>query len=244
MAATFVHGKGTRVYAGRRSLYPILTNAEYTVSVEAPDVTTFGDGDKNYLGGGQREGDVTFDGIYDGGSTETQKLLEDALGTTGLIPISYGPAGDATGARARLANVIPVGFNVQDLASDAVAVAMTVKPTSRNDFGVFLKPEAAVTSTGSSTAVDNAAASTGGAVGHLHLVSASTLTALVVKIQHSTNGSAWTDLITFTSATAETVQRSTVSGTIRRYVRETRSTFTGGAGKTVTHVVAFARRSI
>lgn len=243
MAPTFVHGKDARVYAGKRSIYTILQSFEMSQSVEAPDVTTIGQSDRAYLGGGPREADLTFDGIYDGGSTEAQKILEDALGSTTATVVTFGPNLTTIGRPARLAHGWPVGFGVQALAADAVKATASVKPTSRVDSGVFLLNETAKTSTATQTSVDGAAATTGGGVAHLHLVAQSTLTSYVVKVQHSSNNSSWSDLITFTAATAETFQRSTVSGTVKRYTRANISTFTGGAGKSVTAVVAFARRN-
>lgn len=244
MAPTFVHGRTARTYVGRRSLYSILQQIDYDVSVEAPDVTTFGDNDRDYLAGGQRLADMSFEGIYDGGSTEAQKILEDALGSTSYLSVTIAPSLTTIGAFARLAQAIPEGFAVTAMTDDAVRCSAALKGTSRFDRGVMLMNEAARTSTAALSSVDNAAASTGGGVAHLHLVAQSTLTSYVVKVQHSSNASAWSDLITFTDSTAETVQRSTVAGTVKRYTRANISTFTGGAGKSVTAVVAFARRPI
>ncbi len=246
MAPSFVHGKGARIYAGNKPIYTILQSIDVDHTCDTPETTVFGNGDRTYQSGGVREADMSFDGFYDGGSSEAQKLIEDALGSTAPTTITYGMGGAATGARARLVTTLPVGFGVQSMATDVVKVTASVKPTSRMDYGVFLLNETAVTTTGSSTAVsrDNGstAASSNGGVGHFHLIAQSTLTSLVVKVQHSSAAVSWADLITFTAATGITVQRSTVAGTVKRYVRATRSTFTGGAGKSVQAVVAFGRR--
>ena len=64
--------------------------------------------------------------------------------------------------------------------------------------------------------------STSGADLYLHLV-ANTLNAgsVTVKVQHSTNGSSWADLATFTSANFGTVtsEKKSVAGTVNRYLR-------------------------
>jgi hypothetical protein len=63
---------------------------------------------------------------------------------------------------------------------------------------------------------------------------------LDVKIQHSTDNVTFADLITFTQATDVTSQRISVTGTVNRYTRETR-TIGGSSTPTFTYAVAFAR---
>ena len=130
---------------------------------------------------------------------------------------------------------------------DIVGVAIDAQACDGYYGGRILRPLGAITTTGSGSGVATpgttvAGGTTGGGIGHFHLTTQSTLTSLTNKIQHSTSGSTWADLITFTAATHETFQRSTVSGTIKERLRSTVSTFTGGAWKSATLAVAFSRR--
>lgn len=113
------------------------------------------------------------------------------------------------------------------------------------DFGVSLHPIAAETSfpfTG--TDVDNLAATTNGGVASVHVFAiAGASPNLVYRVQHSTNGSVWTDLVTFTAITAANQsQRIEVAAgtTVNRHLRITITN--GGTTTSVTGLVVFARR--
>jgi len=67
---------------------------------------------------------------------------------------------------------------------------------------------------------DGGAGTSGGALAVLQ-VSSVTGGGVTVKVQHSTDGSTWADLATFTAASSTTSQRVTVAGTVNRYLRAT-----------------------
>jgi hypothetical protein len=74
--------------------------------------------------------------------------------------------------------------------------------------------------------------STGGAVGYQFASDLATITGFVGKIQHSTDDSIWSDLITFTNVTATPAkERLTVAGTINRYTRFIRTVSGSGSIK-------------
>ena len=68
------------------------------------------------------------------------------------------------------------------------------------------------------TSIDNSASTSDGASAYLQVFAVSSGTC-VVKVQHSTNNSSWSDLITFTGADDITSERATSSGTVNRYLR-------------------------
>uniref|UniRef100_UPI003BB56F59 hypothetical protein n=1 Tax=Thermoanaerobacterium sp. DL9XJH110 TaxID=3386643 RepID=UPI003BB56F59 len=80
---------------------------------------------------------------------------------------------------------------------------------------------AAASADGNGTTVDNAASSSNGAVAHLHVTGFTGLSNAVIKVTHSTDNfsSSDVDLITFSTVSGLTSQRSTVTGTVNRYVR-------------------------
>ena len=78
---------------------------------------------------------------------------------------------------------------------------------------------AAITSDTNGTAVDNAAGTTNGGTGVVHVTAFSGFSGGVFKVQHSTDNSSWSDLITFTTVAGKTSERVTVSGTVNRYLR-------------------------
>jgi hypothetical protein len=260
--APFRSGKGQKLLFNNADLSQILKSVTVSASVEAPDTTVFGDSDVTRMVGGIRDGSVQYSGLYDGtalstASTASTGALDHrfaaALAASTQPIVTYGPEGDTLGRRARLWRQESMEYTAGSPANDVVQVSAAGSMSTRQDYGVWLHALAARTSTSSTfTSVDSGydAGTTGGGVGHLHVTSDSTLTSVVVKIQHSSAESAstatWADLITFTSFDETTIaaaaQRSTVSGTVKRRTRAIISTFTGGAGKSATFAVAFARR--
>lgn len=174
------------------------------------------------------------------GSTGSDNFLSGEFGTTAPI-VTYGPEGTAVGSAAKLTKAIHRQYEISNPVNGVVSFAAGLKGSTRYETGVFLKSLAANTSTAASTGVDGVAATTKGGVAHLHITAQSTLTSYVAKVQHSSNNSAWSDLITFGASTDVGVQRSTVAGACKRYTRAAITTLSGGAGKTVTSSIAFAR---
>lgn len=90
------------------------------------------------------------------------------------------------------------------------------------DDGVILHPLAARTTDTNGTTVDQTAGTTAGGQGYVQCTAYSGLTNAIVKIQHSTDGSSWSDLITFATITsAPTAERVALASnaTVNRYVR-------------------------
>ena len=263
MAPTPRAGKGQSLWFNNANLGQILQSVTVTASVEALDTTVFGNNDHTKIAG-LRDGSVNYEGLFDGtalstASTASTGALDDRFNTAlqaSTQPIvTYGPEGDTLGYRARMWRQESMEYVAGSPANDVVKVSAAGAVSGRQDFGVFLHALAARTSTSSTfTSVDSGydAGTTGGGVAHLHVTADSTLTSVVVKVQHSSAASAstasWADLITFAafdeSTAAVSVQRSTVSGTVKRRTRVIISTLTGGAGKSATFGVAFARRGL
>ena len=263
MAPTPRAGKGQALLFNNANLGQILQQVTVTASVEALDTTVFGNNDVNRIPG-LRDGTVSYAGLFDGtalstASTASTGALDDrfsaALQASTQPIVTYGPEGDTLGRRARMWRQESMEYVAGSPTNDVVKVTASGAISGRQDFGVWLHALAARTSTSSTfTSVDSTydAGTTGGGAAHLHVTADSTLTSVVVKIQHSSAASAstasWADLITFTSfdesTSAVSAQRSTVSGTVKRRTRMIISTFTGGTAKSATLGVAFARRGL
>jgi hypothetical protein len=118
--------------------------------------------------------------------------------------------------------------------------------TGNREQGVILQPWAAKTTAGNTeaTSVDNTASSAAGGTGYLQAGSVvlGGYTNLVVKIRHSANNSSFTDLITFTAVTAaQAAQRTTVAGTVERYLATSHAWTGAGSGMSANVMVGFAR---
>jgi hypothetical protein len=248
VAPSFRHGKGIRPLIDEKDLSPFLTEVTVSAEQDTPEVTTFQDNDRSFIPG-LRDVTFAFDGLFAASTTPADDIvnyLDGALGGSTRMVVTVDVQA-STGGRAWMLTGDQTTYDIQTPVDDVVSVSADVQGSHGYSGGRMLRPLAAATSTGSNSAVatpgtTSAGGTTGGGVGHFHLTAQSTITSVVTKIQHSTSGSTWADLIAFTAATAETFQRSTVSGTVKEQLRSTISTFTGGAGKSATVAVAFSRR--
>ena len=249
MAPTPRHGKDSKLYVGKRNFTPFVQDGTVSASLDVPEVTTWGDSDKEYLPGGV--GDVTgsFDGLWSQSATAADDIVryfDAALGGSTNHIVTWGPEGDTAGRYCYLYEAVQTGWDVDAPTSDVVKVALDLQGSKGLDMGVWLR---ALSTNSSSTGMGTAVAcegsttvggTTGGGVAHLHATSINSTGNLTVRVQHSSNGSTWATLLTFSAASTATVQRSTVSGTIKERLRAGVSSFsTDGAA---TFAVAFARR--
>lgn len=249
MAPTFRHGSGAKLLVNKRNFSPLLTDGTISASLDVPEVTTWGDADKEYLPGGVGDVTASFDGIHAQSATaadDITRFFDAALGGSTNHICTFGPEGDTVGRWAYLFRAEQTGFDVDAPASDVVKVAVDMQGSGGLDSGVWLRSLSTnSSSTGMGSAVlcagsTTVGGTTGGGVAHFHATSINSTGNLTVRIQHSTSGSTWATLLTFTAASTATVQRSTVSGTIKEQLRAGVSSFsTDGAA---TFAVAFARR--
>jgi hypothetical protein len=249
MAPTFRPGRATAVLVGSQDMTGVLKDSTYDATAGTDDVTTYGNDDVVLLPT-QRDAQMSLTGLADVNSTGVASI-NDAVaalaGSTAVTPVTwYGDGGQTIGRAVRLMSGIVTGANVGSPAVGAVTAQTNLKGTGGPRMGWSLRVLGARTSTGSGTGYDTStnaqivARRAGGATAHLHITSVTSTTALsaVVKVQHSSNGSAWSDLITFTAAAAVGSERKTTTTAVKQHVRETLSTLTGSTNKSITYAVA------
>ena len=247
---TFRHSKDAVVYWGQYNLSKFLNAASISASMDAGETTNFASaGNREYIKG-LKDATLAMEGFYSVATTEPSTEITDVLtsafaGTTSPV-VTVGLEDDTIGRRAILFLGDIVGFDIDSPVDGVITSSVDLQGSKGYEGGFWLRPLSASTSTGSNTAVNSGltnGGTTGGGVGHLHVTSvASTFASATFKVQHSTSGSTWADLISFTATTAARVQRSTVSGTVKEQVRATISSYTATAGAdTITAAVAFAR---
>lgn len=241
---TFRHGKNTIVSVGNYDLSTFFTSATTTNNVDVLDSTTFGSANKSYVVG-QKEGTVSFEGLWTGVADEVDAALLAALGGATPTPITVGSEGAAIGRRAKLLNANETSYEVSSAIADLVSISAEAQATDGLDGGVLLAAQQSVTATVDNSSVDNAASSANGGVAHLHVTANSRDGVATIKVQHSSDNSTWVDLVTFTNTTASTItsQRVEVAAatTVNRYLRAKVSSF-GGSSGSLTITVGFARR--
>lgn len=233
----FVHGKATRVLINELAASAKLNSVTINNSrAMAGDIACYGDDGERFIPG-LRSGVMTLGGPFEDNTVYSE--LRAADNTNNGLLTTAGPNGFAVGQYVGIALSDLGSHQLQSSVSDAVRWTVEAPADEMVDLGRSLHDLAAETATGNGTAVDDTAGTTNGGVGCLHVTAYSGFTNVVFKIQHSTDNSVWADLITFTTVTAITSQRTAVTGTVNRYLRVIRTvTGTGSA----TFVAAFARR--
>lgn len=238
----FVNANQTRLIYGTNPLAAYLKSATPAFSADMLDTTTLADTSKVYTVG-VTEYVLNVDGLFDSTTTAgdvwANITADIAAGTT--EPVSVAPEGFAVGNSVWVLPVKVATYEVGGSVADLVTFTMSMQAAVAPAVGRSLSDLTAYTTTTNGTSVDNAAASSNGAVANLHVTARSgTSPTLAVTIQHSTNNSTWTTLATFTTATTVTSETVTITGTVNRY---TRAVFTvGGTTPSFTAQVSLARK--
>lgn len=254
MAPTFRHGKGVRVLINQFDLSPFLTNAKMNGVAGTADVTAFQQPDNVYIPG-LRDATISLEGNFSfstgANSTSVDRIFANYLGGSTQFITTVPLEANSTGGWAWMLKGDEIAHDVDTPIANKVSVAAMVQGSSFHFGGVMLRPLSTAKSTavgGTNTGVVFAGStvtgfSTNGGVGHLHVTYTTKVTGTrtaTFKVQHSTTGSTWVDLITFTAATKATFQRSTVSGNVKERLRATISSFAGSSGG-LTAAISFAR---
>jgi hypothetical protein len=240
---TYAVGKDTQLFADQYDLTSYLQGVDPTLEVEMRDSTVFGDAGRKSTPG-LTSGGIGFDALYDRTAGSAFDFIRTALQSALQQIVTSFPEGATLGYPADLCYANTANFSAPVKVGDLLMVTGYFKSAEDGvDVGIALHAKSAETGTFTGSSVDNGAATSNGGVGVIHVPAiAGAAPSVVVKIQHSSNNSTWTDLITFAAATAATKERVEVAAgtTVNRYTR-TIGTF-GGTTTSITPVVAFARR--
>lgn len=232
--STFFHSKNARVYVRGYDLTRYLNSIDSPATVDTAEVTTFSTETtpyKNYVAG-NADATLSAEGFFDGSTNAVDEVLSEALGDTGGIWTWY-PGNDTRGRIGYGFNALSNAYNVRSTIDDACRITAGAQSKTARERLVSLHALQERTSSGGETAIDNGAATTGGGVAYIHVTEVgSTLSAFV---QHSTSGSTWDNLITFSATTERTAERIAVTGTVKDHVRAawetTGATFHIGFGR-------------
>lgn len=108
--------------------------------------------------------------------------------------------------------------------------------------GVILSTLAAKTSSSNSTAVNNGGSSLNGGGAYVQVTAMSGFTSVTIKVQHSPNGSSWSDLATFTAVTAAPTAEFVAVAAGTTVNQHLRALWTVTGSGSITFFVGFARR--
>jgi hypothetical protein len=225
--------------------YALAPNA-FSYSVEGPmvetiDVTGFAEGSQNFTPGASA-GKVTCNFYWnnDAGATNL------ALKTPGARVVTIMPEGYTLGTNALSLNAISNSFNAAGEAQGSPITVQSVEFNAYSNYysvmGGWMLAHQSITNTTTTTGVldpSNAAASAVCAAS-LHVWALCAADTYAIKVQHSSDDSSYSDLLSFTlngsALGAEVVK--VASGTVNKY-RRVVATRTGAAGNTLSFSVFF-----
>lgn len=237
---TFRHGKSTVVLLNGTDMSPFLNEATSTQSIETAETTTFGGEDKTYIVG-LADGTISTSGLFDASANASDAVLQGTLAQEDNT-FTVLPEGAANGRRSIIANGQVTSYEVSTPVGDVVAISAEVQADGGLLQGVALNGLLTVAASGVTTGIDNNASTSNGALFNLHVTENSRDGATTIKVQHSSDGITYADLVTFTNVAASGTSGESITstGTVNQYLRA-QHTLAGSSGSVTYHVSA-ARR--
>ena len=210
------------------------------------DGSGFGTRVKNNLSGMQ-EGNLKIKGLYAGGKGTLNSILSTRFGRTSPIHAWYAPQGLNVGSPLMMQPSSMNDYSVMAKLKDSVEFDLELDARGAYDDGyILVSPKTLLAVTGMGAVDDNTGqggATTAGGSAQLYVwaVDGGTTPSLTMKVQHSSDGTTWTDLAVFTAASAAGVQRVALSSTTTVNARLRASWTITGTPVGVQAMVGFAR---
>lgn len=239
----FRNAQQARVYVGILNASCYARSVDASSATEMLDVTTLCDRARAFIPGDEEAGTFSVAGPLDvDGSTNGQfDAIAAVKADITPTPITFLPLGSDGAAWLMEAN--QDGLSITAAVGATADWSMSAQTHGRHDMnGLLLEEAVAVTIDTDGTTLDNGAASTNGAVFHLHVTAYSGLTSDDIIVEGSTTGAFFgeeTTVASFTSVTALTSERVEVTGTVPRYLRVADNVTGTGS---ITRTVAVSRR--
>lgn len=213
-------------------------------STEGVDMTGWSESVKNFLPEGRRVVGIRgFQALANDATAGAFTILKDSPNEY-ICSFGLGGGGDpAVPDPAYLVYaqqlIDTMGWDGQAAAigADFIPSSSQYSASADNPMGFTLQQATSLSATTSGSSHDNGAATSNGAHAHLHILVSSGGT-WAITIEHSSNDSSWSTLMTFSAnGSAITAERQTSTGTVSRYVRAVLTRTSGS----LTAFIAYAR---
>lgn len=242
----FVNAANAKVTVGDRQWSGDVSDYSTSSNVATVDVSVLESTDVALLAT-IASGDFTLNGFIDSATAGTANSqwqdLKGLRATAAGVPTMIGFEGFAENKDVWMTTAYETTYNVSDAVSGTANFSLSMSTTGVQDYGKSLfNLASAKTASANGTTVDNSASTANGGIGVISVIAASgTSPTLDVIVQHSSDGSSWSTLGTFTQATGTTSQAITVASgtTVNRYLRAAATI--GGSTPSFTFAVGFSR---
>jgi hypothetical protein len=214
---TTKHGRLAEIWCAGLNLTPYSNSLDTSWDIDTAEKSVFQTLYKSYEPG-QAAASVSIKGNYD----PTQTTVPAQIAASAGPIMTAGPAGMTTaGDLCRLFDVDHTSYKESSPIGGIVAFELSCGSDGAVGFGVVSHPLAAETTDGNGTSVDGGAASTTGAIVHVHVTAMTGGDTLDFKLQDSANNSTWADVASGAVPTISAVggYRLVIAGTIRQYTR-------------------------
>ncbi len=263
----FKHGKSTKVFVDKYEVSSYMNSATITQNGEPSESTTFTNSSKTFIKG-LTSGSLSLDGLFEGstdidptGTTidvdEFLNSLNSAANPSVLTVVPYTMAAGSwvKGAYARLTSY-DINSPVADIVStstswdaghagaDSTLVYASTWAAESLTTAAAITPATGATVDG--TTVNSGASSANGYLLGWHIIANSSDATQTIKVQHSTNGSSWSDLVTLeTNLAAGTLSSGLkgATGTVNQYLRFQFSASGSYSSGTITPIISIGRIS-
>jgi hypothetical protein len=233
----FTHGKNARVYAGTYVLTPYLRQIGAAGQADVAEASVFGTDDKQYVVG-LADATLSGEGYLDTTDVGAGKMLDTGIGTALKSTWSVYPAGDALGNTGQGMLADTTSFEPGADLGDVVGFSFEAQSSVGLERLVSHIAHGTRSTAGTTTAIDNTAATGFGGAGYLHVTALSG--SMAVRIEHSADNNTYTTLVNFGTVTGPVGTRVAFSGTANRYTRLVHTPATTG---TAAFVAGLARKT-
>lgn len=221
-----IHGKSSVVMKDGFNLSLYLQDIEFSRTIGEAEKTTLSSTAKEFIPG-LGETTLSGNGFYDGEVLAVDEVLEAAL-LLATNTWTHFPNGDTKGNRGKAISGIHTTYSINNTFDDLVKISFAGRGNTALYSVVSLQPLATISTTTTTTGVDNTIQTTSG--GQLFIQVEAVTGTIDYQLQDSADNINFADIGTGSLSTDSVSQIDTIAGTIRRY---TRLVLTLGGGESI-----------
>lgn len=109
-----------------QGLSPYVSSVTLNFSSEATDVTGFGNDNRERASDGIRDFELSMEGFWSSGATETDAILSAIRAAGGSTLFRFGPAGSVAGCPMYAGCAVMTSYEINEAPEDAAGISFTL----------------------------------------------------------------------------------------------------------------------